>query len=514
MAELYLDDERRIVANVRALIDAAKNKANAPAPTKSVADIKKADESTAKDLVNVTPTLSPASASLSVADVRKSDENTAKDIPIPVSAAESPSLSVFQKPTREERMAQLKQARESDYFTKQSLLKGEKPTPPPEDENYTYDYKWHVFAGGGGEWRLIRFQKFNVGAGSGNNGNGSGNGNGNGNGDGNGNGNGNNNGNGNGNNNGNGDGNGNTVVNGGQTTNIDVLKSLLRGMGFTTSLIDSSADFLNRLLKDGLDYDNAISIFLDSKEFTFKNGQKTTSPFYTAYGYLNEGLTTPKSAAELFNAVEGYKEIVSKYSLSDKYLSSDSLKKYIKNNVSVSELDERANAARLKAVNADKSYTDALQALGYIKSPTDLTDFFLNPDIGKEVLEQNRATAAFSAEAFRRAQQGIKFDAARFGKITAGLMGLGLSEEKIAATAAEGFENIGEQLMPTQKLAGIYERMPASDVNEIQQELEAEQFLGTASQRRKRLSEQEVRAFQRSAGTTTSSLKGRTAGII
>jgi hypothetical protein len=289
-------------------------------------------------------------------------------------------------------------------------------------------------------------------------------------------------------------------------------------MGFSMSLVDSSADFLNRLLKDGLDYDNAISIFLDSKEYTFKDGKKFISPFYTAYGYLNEGLTTPKSASELFNAVEGYKEIISKYALSDKYISSDSLKKYVKNNVSVSELDERANAARLKAVNADKSYTDALQALGYIKSPTDLTDFFLNPDIGKEVLEQNRATAAFSAEAIRRAQQGIKFDAARFGKIAAGLMGLGLSEEKISATAATGFEQIGQQLAPTQKLSGIYENLPAYDVasqvDAIQQELEAEQFLGTASERRKKLKAQEEAAFQRSAGTTTASLRGARAGII
>ena len=304
------------------------------------------------------------------------------------------------------------------------------------------------------------------------------------------------------------------VVNGGQTTNIDVLKSLLRGLGYTASLIDSSADFLNRLLKDGLDYDNAVAIFLDSKEYTFKNGQKVTSPFYTAYGYLNDGLTVPKTASELFNAVEGYKGVVAKYSLSDKYLSSDSLKKYVKNNVSVSELDERANAARLKAINADKFYTDALQLLGYIKSPTDLTDFFLNPDIGKEKLEQNRSTAAFSAEAVRRAQQGIKFDATRFGEITAGLMGRGLSEEEIGVTAAEGFENIGEQLAPTTKLAQIYERMPASEAVDIQKELEAEQFLGTASQRRKRVKELEERAFQRAPGTTTSSLRGARAGII
>ena len=443
------------------------------------------------------------------AAIRKADESTAKDLPVevPVSAAESPTLSVSQKPTREERMAQLKQARESNYFTKQSLLKGEKPTVPPEDADYTYDYTWHVFAGGGGEWRLVRYPKYKpMSSGNGNNGNGN-NGDGN-NGNGN-NGNGNN---GNGNNgNGDGTGDGSTTK---LTTNIDVLKSLLRGMGFGMSLIDSSADYLNRLLKDGLDYDNAIAIFLDSKEYTFKDGKKVTSPFYTAYGYLNEGLTVPKSASELFNAVEGYKEVVAKYSLSDKYLSSDSLKKYVKNNVSVTELDERANAARLKAVNADRYYTDALQALGYIKSPTDLTDFFLNPDIGKEVLEQNRATAAFSTEALRRARQGIQFDATRFAKISAGLVGQGLTEAQIGAAAATGFENIGQQLGTTQKLSGIYDRLPKEDVNLIQQELESEQFLGTASERRKRLKAREEAAFQAQSGQTRTSLKSSAAGAI
>lgn len=490
MAELY-DDEIMRARNLRALIQASQP------VKKTAADIRKTDESTAKDVVNVAP-----ATPVSVADIRKSEESKAKDVPVDVavSADESPSLTVFKKPTPEERADQLKKARESDYFTKQALLRGEKPEVPAEDENYTYDYVWHVFAGGGGEWRLVRYPKFkptsdgtgNAGGTDGSKGAGSTGGTGD-------------------------SSTGSTEDTGGTskiTTNIDVLKSLLRGMGFGMSLVDSSADFLSRLLKDGLDYDNAIAIFLDSKEYTFKNGTKITSPFYTAYGYLNEGLTIPKSAAELFNAVEGYKEVIGKYALSDKYLTSDSLKKYVKNNVSVSELDERANAARLKAVNADKSYTDALQALGYIKSPTDLTDFFLNPDIGKQVLEQNRATAAFSAEAVRRAQQGIKFDATRFSQIAAGLVGQGLSEAQIGATAATGFEQIGQQLGTTQKLSGIYDRLPKEDVNQIQQELEAEQFLGTASQRRKRLAEQELRAFQAESGTMRTSLKSQIAGAI
>jgi hypothetical protein len=485
VAELYLDDaERRIKANMTALINAAKAIPEVETKTASKAttankEPTKLEQALAADEIYQAQVAESAKvqtalkqATTDPLDIRS---ETTKLTPAQVAA---------QQALKEASEAATALGIQNVIAPTLSGVVGKiskAPTTPPREG---YEWAYRSTAGGGIEWYERPISGYWLGRGGrgGNGGNG---------------------------NNGN-----NTVVNGGQTTNIDVLKSLLRGMGFTTSLIDSSADFLNRLLKDGLDYDNAISIFLDSKEYTFKNGQKVISPFYTAYGYLNEGLTVPKSAADLFNAVEGYKEVIAKYNLNEKFISSDSLKKYIKNDIKVSDLDARANAARLKAINADPSYTSALMQLGYIKAPTDLTDFFLNPDIGKEALEQNRATAAFSAEAIRRAQQGITFDATRFKQISAGLIGKGLSEEQVSATAATGFEIIGEQLGTTQKLAGVYERMPASEVTDIQKELEAEQFLGTASQRRKRLSELETRGFQGAAGTTTSSLKRRSAGII
>jgi hypothetical protein len=49
------------------------------------------------------------------------------------------------------------------------------------------------------------------------------------------------------------------------TTNVEVLKAMLRSMGFNGSIIDSSTSFLMALLKDGLDYDNAVAIFLNCK---------------------------------------------------------------------------------------------------------------------------------------------------------------------------------------------------------------------------------------------------------
>lgn len=73
---------------------------------------------------------------------------------------------------RAARVDALKTTREANYFSKQVQDKIKSaselgyegflnPPEPPEDDNYTYKYKWHTFPGGGGEYRLIRFPKYN-----------------------------------------------------------------------------------------------------------------------------------------------------------------------------------------------------------------------------------------------------------------------------------------------------------------------------------------------------------------
>ena len=286
----------------------------------------------------------------------------------------------------------------------------------------------------------------------------------------------------------------------GPTTSTDVLKSLLKGLGFNASIIDSSTSYLTNLLSEGLDYDNAVSIFLNSKDYTLKNGTKITSPFYETYGYLNEGLVNPKKPDELYGFVEGAKWIIEKYGLSSKFLTSDSLKKYVKNNVTVADMDERANAARLKAISADPYQVDALVKLGHIASAADLTDFYLDPAIGKEQLDLNRATGAFAAEALRRAKEGITFNKTTSQKYAAELQAKGYSEAEIGATAQKAYSNIGEILQPEVGLSNIFEGKNAATSETIQSELEAEQLSGLASERRKRLAEQGTRLMQGSAG--------------
>lgn len=298
------------------------------------------------------------------------------------------------------------------------------------------------------------------------------------------------------------------------TNSIDVLKAMLRGMGFNSAIIDSSSTYLNKLLGEGFDYDNAVQLFLNTKDYTLKDGTTVTSPFYTQYGFLNEGLVNPKTASELYNAVEGYKGIVDKYALSTKFLTPESLKGYVKNNISVAALDERANMARLKAVSADTAQVNALVKLGYINSAADLTDFYLDAKIGQEQLNQNRITGAFAAEAVRRAQTGIQFNRERMTQLGAEFTSRGLSESQAGALAAQGYETIGEQLNPMSKFAGIYDKAQETTAlkTSIQTELENEQFMGTASQKRKLYTELEQRAFQGQSGRYSG--KTSTAGIL
>ena len=72
-------------------------------------------------------------------------------------------------------------------------------------------------------------------------------------------------------------------------------------------------------------------------------------------------------------------------------------------------------------------------------------------------------------------------------------------------------------MLPTTQLAQYYEKAGgtvasnAALTEDIQNSLLAEEFTGTASERRKRLTEQNARAFQGTSGTTTTSL--RTSGV-
>jgi hypothetical protein len=173
------------------------------------------------------------------------------------------------------------------------------------------------------------------------------------------------------------------------------------------------------------------------------------------------------------------------------------MQKYLKNEVKVSDLDERFNAARLRGITSDKTYVDALIKLNFISKPEDLTGFFASPEIGQKQLELNRNTGAFAAEALRRAREGgIQLETEFAKQQAADLTRQGYNEAQIANEAARGYSRIARDIMPTVKVSGIYQGPQAASASTIQKELQQEEFMGMDSERFNILAAQESASFR------------------
>ena len=291
------------------------------------------------------------------------------------------------------------------------------------------------------------------------------------------------------------------------TTNVQALKAVLKGRGLPAALVDNSATFLTSLVKEGLDDDSIVEIYLNNKDYTTKAGTTITSPFYSTYGFYNEGLTDKYTAAELYQTVEGYKASASKFDLDSKFTSTAYIQKYLKNGMSVKTFDANANKARLADITADPATKSALETLGFIKAGQGLTDFFLDPDVGIEKMQENANTVALTTEAIRRANSGIVVTPESMKKYGAALTARGLGETQTVALASKAYETIAETLQPMTKISGIYNRATAKSATDIQAELEQEQLQGVESKLRKTLTEQEYQSFQGRSGITSQSLR-------
>jgi hypothetical protein len=283
------------------------------------------------------------------------------------------------------------------------------------------------------------------------------------------------------------------------TTDRQLIASRLKELNFPDSIIDSSINFVESAMDDGLELANAINILYNNKEYTTKNGIKLPSPFYAEFTSLRENYKgdprftpTPK---DLMEFSLGVKSLVSRYGRSSKFAERTAIEQYVANGVRITDLDQRFATAALKTLEADPVEVRTLQALGYISKAEDIADFYLDPKIGQEQFEINAKTAAFGKQALKRAGSGITFDAARIKQLAATTEDAAQAE----AMAAQGYETIAKTLQPLTKLEQIYG--VGIDQPTIQAQLEEEQFKGTASELRARRKEQEELSFKRKSGT-------------
>jgi hypothetical protein len=293
----------------------------------------------------------------------------------------------------------------------------------------------------------------------------------------------------------------------------DLILATLQELGIPASMQESSLAFIEYAMADGFTEAEATRFFYNNKNFTTKNGLTIESPFYKEFTYLRD--FAPKDGKELPTPKElmafklGVKDLVAKTGRSSLYASEESIQKFISNGVKITDLDARFAEYGVAALAADPNKVATLKALGYINDAQGLIDFYADPTIGQKQFEINQKTAAFSQQALQRASAGIKFDATKMKQLAAlaGATDAGIGVGTVESTAATAFQTIGEQLMPTTALSGIYERGAAATEAErqamIQSELEGEQFMGMPSERRKRLAQQNVKSFSGEAGLYT-----------
>jgi hypothetical protein len=295
-----------------------------------------------------------------------------------------------------------------------------------------------------------------------------------------------------------------------QTNQIYILIAKLKAVGIPEALANRAGAFFTALQDDGIDdEDNMIDIFLNAKSYKAKKtGQEIASPYYQDFGKFNDGLSSAKPPGVLVPWVLGIREVVKKYDTNGTlslYATDESIQKYLKNGTQVSVLDDNFNQARLRGITADPVYIDTLTKMGYIKTAADLTGFFASPELGQQQLETNRNSAAFGAEALRRAKEGgVQLDTEFAKKEAARLTAEGYKEAQISSIAEKGYQQIARNIMPTVKVSGIYQGAQAATAGTIQSELQQQEFMGMDSQRYEMLAEQEARAFQGSSGNIRS----------
>lgn len=284
------------------------------------------------------------------------------------------------------------------------------------------------------------------------------------------------------------------------TSAIQVLQAILIANGVPSNIVydKRTSDFFIEAKADGVDESNIPDLFLNLDQYTTSKGTTISSPYYETYGKFNKQLTAagqaPKKASDLVPLVEGYKDLVNRFGFDKKFAADDSIQKYLMNDVSVSELSERMAIAKIRSTSVDPTYEKALRDLGYINSSQQLQDFFLDPAIGKQALEQRRISAAVATEASR---QGLSISNAK--NIGAELMAQGYNEEQALYKAQQGYAAIKQNRDRETFLSSIYEGKGAS-AEQIQSELESEQFLGVQSERLKKLRTSESNLYQGRTG--------------
>jgi hypothetical protein len=305
------------------------------------------------------------------------------------------------------------------------------------------------------------------------------------------------------------------------TGKTDLLLATMQELNIPASIQQASVSFINTLMQDGISESAATQIYYNNKSYTSKDGITVESPFYKEFTYLRD--YAPKDGSQLPSPKElmafklGVKDLVTKSGQSSLFASEENIQKYISNSVKITDLDTRFAEYSVAATFADPLKVKTLVQMGYIKDSQGLIDFYADSTIGQKQFEINKNTAAFAQQALKRADAGITFDAENLKKLAAGFGVSNMDTTTVEKLSAGAYQSIATNLKPGAKLDSIYNKGNLTDIQRqalIQKELEAEQFMGTESKRRKMLTDLESNSFQGTSGNLMSSNRSSAAGII
>jgi hypothetical protein len=211
----------------------------------------------------------------------------------------------------------------------------------------------------------------------------------------------------------------------------------------------------------------------------------------------------PLTPSQYIKAEQEYQEVLSRYGLKD-LASQGTFSELIGGDVSAIELKDRVENVYDKIRNADSVLKEQLTTYFPTLTEADFAKSLLtgkNPEDMASSLKRRVSQAEISSEAARAGLGGLTVGRA------AELEQMGLTR----TIARAGYSRIAEQQSVLNKLGSIYQQ----DVTGLQTELEAEQFQGLASQRRKKLEQTEQATFAGRSGVSQVSLSQQgTAGTL
>jgi hypothetical protein len=398
--------------------------------------------------------------------------------------------------TREDRMAELKKAREEKYAEEQKASMGEKPTPPAEDANYTYDYVWRQDVGAPtGRWQLVRYPKS---APSGDSGAGDG---------------------------------GGGDKGGGGDGSPDVAKLLSAQQAAAKLAAEQAAKLAaeEKRRQGQSAYDLLYSEFdryglgalveplkkfitdgLSPAEFTLRLRQTDAykKRFAANEQRIKSGLRA-LSEAEYIGLEDQYQNVMRNYGLPASYYQRGDMgvqpgfEKFLAGDVSAAELEDRIITAQNRVINAAPEVSKALREFYPDITNGDILAYALDPQQALSNIKRKVGAAEIGAGAM---QAGLATGLSRAEE----LQKFGVTGEQARA----GYQTIAELLPSATKLSSIYAKQGLGEYGQTAAEQEVFGISGAAdaATRRRKLAQLETAAFSGQAGAAGGALGRERAG--